>query len=542
MLEKLVDERRVAAIRIAGEERFIAAEDAGLYRDALGAPPPPGLPESFLEAASDPLTVLLRRYARTHGPFPTGQPAARYGIDPGPALRELERAGDLVRGELLPGGREREWCDSDVLRRVRRASLAHLRREVEPASRDRFARFLPSWQNVDAHRAAGAGPDRLREALVPLQGVALTPKVWEADVLPRRLGAYSPAWLDQLCTSGEVVWVGAGARGRNDGRVALYFREDVRLAGPPPSNAKLERPEGVAHDAIRERLAAGPDFWIDLVSDLDLPAEELHNALWDLAWSGEVTNDAFSPLRAPRLRALPGSRERQGRRFARRRGGAGAAVQGRWSLLSPLFENAPAAGPRLRAQAELMLERYGIVTRETVLAEGIPGGFSTIYAELGNLELLGTARRGYFVEGLGGAQFALPGAVERLRSLPEGEGEHQLLAATDPANPFGASLPWPKREDGRRPSRAPGAHVLLRAGEPILYVERGGRAILRLTDLGAAELESAMRALAEAVAEGRLPKLAIERLDGEPVIGSPHEHALLEAGFSRGPRRLTASA
>jgi ATP-dependent Lhr-like helicase len=189
-----------------------------------------------------------------------------------------------------------------------------------------------------------------------------------------------------------------------------------------------------------------------------------------------------------------------------------------------------------------MLERYGIVTRETVLAEGIPGGFSTIYAELGNLELLGTARRGYFVEGLGGAQFALPGAVERLRSLPEGEGEHQLLAATDPANPFGASLPWPKREDGRRPSRAPGAHVLLRAGEPILYVERGGRAILRLTDLGAAELESAMRALAEAVAEGRLPKLAIERLDGEPVIGSPHEHALLEAGFSRGPRRLTASA
>ena len=191
-----------------------------------------------------------------------------------------------------------------MLRRVRRASLAHLRREVEPAARDRFARFLPSWQNVDAHRAAGAGPDRLREALVPLQGVALTPKVWEGDVLPRRLGAYSPTWLDELCTSGELVWIGAGALGRSDGRVALYFREDVRLAGPPPANAKLEPAEGEAHDAIRERLAAGPSFWLDLLADLDFPAEELHTALWDLAWSGEVTNDAFAPLRAPRLRAV----------------------------------------------------------------------------------------------------------------------------------------------------------------------------------------------------------------------------------------------
>jgi ATP-dependent Lhr-like helicase len=196
MLEKLVAERRVALVRIGGEERYIAGEDAGLYRDALGVPPPPGLPETFLEDHPDAMRALVRRYARTHGPFPTVQLADRYGVDPTPALRELEREGALVRGELLPGGSEREWCDSDVLRRVRRASLAHLRREVEPAGRDRFARFLPSWQNVDAHRPAGAGPDRLRDALVPLQGVALTPKVWEGDVLPRRLGSYSPAWLD----------------------------------------------------------------------------------------------------------------------------------------------------------------------------------------------------------------------------------------------------------------------------------------------------------------------------------------------------------
>src|SRR3954468_20475576 len=270
-----------------------------MYRDAIGVPPPPGLPESFLEADEDPLVTLVRRYARTHGPFPTHQLASRYGTDPTPALRELERAGTLIRGELLPGGTEREWCDADVLRRVRRASLAHLRREVEPADRRELARFLPSWQNVDAYRRTGAGPDRLREALVPLQGVTLTPKVWESDVLPRRLGAYSPSWLDELCTSGEVVWIGAGALGRSDGRIALYFREDVRLAGPPPANAKLERPEGEPHDAIRERLELGPSFSIAPSADLEFGPEELHTALWDLAWAGEVTNDAFAPLRAP---------------------------------------------------------------------------------------------------------------------------------------------------------------------------------------------------------------------------------------------------
>jgi len=555
MLGKLEAERRVVKVRVGGEERYVAAEDAGLYRDALGVPPPAGLPETFLEEHPDAMRALVRRFARTHGPFPTARLAERYGVDPSPALRELEAEGALVRGELLPGGTEREWCDSDVLRRVRRASLARLRKEVEAADVRELARFLPSWQNVDAHRPAGAGPDRLREALVPLQGVALTPKVWEGDVLPRRLGAYSPTWLDELCTSGELVWVGAGALGRSDGRVALYFREDVRLAGPPPANAKLEPAKGEAHDAIRERLAAGPSFWLDLLADLDQPAEELHEALWDLAWSGEVTNDAFAPLRAPRLRVAGadgaggagssriarGTRP-GGRRFARRRSTAGAAVQGRWSLTAPLLADAPGPGARLRAQAELMLERYGIVTRETVLAEGVPGGFSTLYGELGNLELLGTARRGYFVEGLGGAQFALPGAVERLRSLPEADGSYLVLAATDPANPYGSSLPWPKLAGGRRPGRTPGAHLLLRDGEPLVFVERGGRGVLRLAPLAGAELEEAMRALADAVSDGHLPKLAIEKLDGEPVIGSGHEEALLAAGFSRGPRKLTASA
>jgi ATP-dependent helicase Lhr and Lhr-like helicase len=539
MLEKLVTERRAAKVRVAGEERFIAAEDAGLYRDALGVPPPAGLPESFLAEVDDAMLSLVRRYAATHGPFPTGQLAARYKVDPAPALRELESKGELVRGELLPGGSEREWCDADVLRRIRRASLARLRKEVEAADRSELARFLPSWQNVDAHRPQGAGPDRLRDALVPLQGVALTPKTWERDVLPRRLGGWSPSWLDELCTSGELVWIGAGALGRNDGKVALYFREDIRLAGPPPGNAKIEPPRSETHDAIRERLAQGPCFWLDLL-ELEGTAEELHEALWDLAWAGEVTNDAFAPLRAPRLRAA-GSGSGGGRRFARRRAAAAGTVIGRWSLTAPLFDDAPSTGPRVRAQAELMLERHGIVTRETAIAEGIPGGFASIYGELQNLELLGTARRGYFVEGLGGAQFALPGAVERLRSMPRSdEPELLLLAATDPANPYGATLPWPKRESSRRPARVAGAYVLMRDGEPIVYIERGGRGILRLTHLEGDELATALTALSEAARDGRIDKLAVERLDGDPVIGSGMEETLVAAGFRRQPRRLVA--
>jgi ATP-dependent Lhr-like helicase len=484
---------------------------------------------------------LVSRYARSHGPFPTAQLRERYGVDPTPALSRLEADGTVVRGEILPGGTEREWCEADVLRRVRRASLAHLRQEVEPADARTYARFLASWQGVDRHRRTGAGVDRLREVLVPLQGVALTPSVWERDVLPRRLGSFSPTWLDELCTSGEVVWIGAGAIGRTDGRVALYFREDVRLAGPPPSNARLERPSGAVHDRIRERLAEGPTFWIDLVAELEDRPEELHSAIWDLAFSGEITNDSFAPLRAPRLRAVPKADSRQ-RRFSRRHRPAGPTVQGRWSLTETLFRNAPAAGPRLRAQAELMLERHGILTREMALSEGVPGGFSTLYPELSNLEVLGAARRGYFIEGLGGAQFALAGAVERLRSQPD-DDEVMILATTDPANPYGSTLPWPKGDRRRRPSRIPGSYLLMRSGTPLLYLEKGGKGILRLDpSLAGEQLIGLLGEFAAAAGDGRVTALRIERFDGEPLIGSPFEPLLLAAGFSRQPRKMVAPA
>ena len=544
ILDGLAAERRAVSMRIGGEERFIASEDAGLYRDALGAVPPGGLPEAFLEPLEEPLKRLVRRYARTHGPFTTGDLAGRYGIDPGPVLRELERGGALVRGELRPGGREREWCDPDVLRRLRRASLATLRKEVEAVEQKQLARFLPAWQGVDSAPPGGAGIDRLREVLVPLQGVALTPETWERDVLPRRLGAWSPTWLDQLCSGGELVWIGAGALGRSSGRVALYFRDDVRWLGPPTNRG--DAPAAAPHDAIRERLGAGAAFWSDLLVDLsEVETAELQEALWDLVWAGEVTNDAWAPLRAPRLTVARDQQAQRGRRFAKRRRPGAPQVQGRWSLTAPLFAEQPPYGPRMRAQAELMLERYGIVTRETVLAEGVPGGFSTLYGELTNLETLGTARRGYFVEGLGGAQFALAGAVERLRGLRSDEPAGALvLAATDPAQPYGASLPWPRRDEDqrRRPARVAGAYVVLLDGEPVLYVERGGKGLVPLREPNASWLREALEALAEHVRRGRLKRLALERFEGEPIVGSPVEELLIELGFRQGPRKLTLSA
>jgi ATP-dependent Lhr-like helicase len=544
VLGELEKQRRAVRMRIGGEERFIAAEDAGLYRDALGAVPPGGLPDVFLEEVPEPLARLVRRYARTHGPFTTRDLAERYAIDPGPVLRELERSGDLIRGELRPDGAEREWCDPEVLRRLRRASLATLRREVEPAEQRALARFLPAWQGVDAAPPGGAGVDRLREILVPLQGVALAPEVWERDVLPRRVGAYSQAWMDQLCASGELVWVGAGALGRSSGRVALYFRDDARWLGPPPS--KQERPEGPVHDAVRERLERGAAFWSDLLAELaEVEPIELQEALWDLAWAGEATNDAFAPLRAPRLTLAKRDRD-AGRRFARRRRPGAPQVQGRWSLTAPLFADAPSHGPRMRALSELLLERYGLVTRETVLAEGVPGGFSTLYGELANLETLGTARRGYFVEGLGGAQFALAAAVERLRTMRSDKPAGPLvLAVTDPANPYGGTLPWPKREDAdtnRRPARVPGAYLVTLDAEPVLYVERGGKGLVVLKEPREDWLRPALEALADAVRHGRVPRLGIERFDGEPVVGSEVGALLIELGFRQGPRRLTLSA
>jgi ATP-dependent Lhr-like helicase len=541
MLDELRHERRAVVVRLAGEERWIDAADAGLYRDALGAAPPGGLPAAFLEDVPDALLRLARRYAATHGPFTTADLRARYGVDFGAALTQLERDGALVRGELRPGGNEREWCDPEVLRRIRRASLAVLRKEVEPVDQRALARFLPAWQNVDRHPPTGAGIDRLREALVPLQALALPADVWERDILPRRVGAYSPTWMDQLCASGEIVWIGAGAIGRHSGRVALYFREDLPLLGAPANKSQLV--DSAAHAAIRARLGAGACFFTDLLIDVDLQPDLLQEALWDLVWAGEATNDAFAPLRAPRLTLARAQRDlvrRSGRFSARRRHGAAAQVQGRWSLTAALVRGESDPAARRRAFAELLLERYGVLTREQVLAEGVPGGFSALYPELSQLETLGTTRRGYFVEGLGGAQFALSGAVERIRSESATEERPVVLAAVDPAQPYGAALPWPELE--RRPQRVAGAYVVITGGEPIVYVERGGRGLQTLVLADDPRVEAALVALVDQVRAGRIKRLALEKVDGESAHTSPLAGLLVALGFQEGPRRMTLGA
>ncbi|HEY2939019.1 MAG TPA: DEAD/DEAH box helicase [Gaiellaceae bacterium] len=526
----LLDERRAVPVRVAGEERLIAAEDAGRYRDALGAMPPGGLPEAFLEADEEPLHSLVRRFARSRGPFTTAEASERFGREVESVLRELERRDQLVRGELRPGGTEREWCDPEVLRRLRRASLAALRREVEPVEQAAFGRFLPSWQGVE-RRAS------LREALVPLQSLALPVALWEADVLPRRVPGYRPEQLDALCASGEIVWVGAGLD-----RVAIFFREDAPALGAP---AAAERPEREVHERLRAALGRSALFWYDLLADTGLEAEEALPALWDLVWAGEVTNDAWTPLRAGRrYQAQATRRPRPGRgRFSRRRAGEITATQGRWSLTHRLFRTGPGTvpgrGPDRRALAELLLERHGIVTRDGVRAEGIPGGYGAVYGELRSLETLGLCRRGYFVEGLGGAQFALGGAVERLRELrpKDGEeGEPLVLAAADPAQPYGAALPWPKRA-GARAARVAGAHVVLLGGEPALFVERGGRSLVPLREPEEKWLREALAALVDHVRRGGAKRLAVERFDGEPVGDTEIMPLLLEAGFVAGPRR-----
>jgi ATP-dependent Lhr-like helicase len=508
-------------VRVAGEQRLIAAEDAGRYRDALGAMPPGGLPEAFLEADEEPLHSLLRRFARSRGPFTTGEANDRFGRDVEPVLRELERADQLVRGELRPGGSEREWCDPEILRRLRRASLAALRREVEPAEQAAFGRFLPSWQGID-RRAT------LREALVPLQGLALPVALWESEVLPRRVPGYRPEQLDALCASGEVVWVGAGLD-----RVAVYFRGDAPVLGAPPA---ADRPEREVHERLRAALGRSALFWYDLLADTGLEAEEALPALWDLVWAGEVTNDAWTPLRAGRRYQAQAQRANaRPRRFSRRRAGEITATQGRWSLTGRLFTGRADR----RALAELMLERQGIVVRDGVRAEGVPGGYGAVYGELKALETLGLCRRGYFVEGLGGAQFALGGAVERLRELKPKDGEVKeplVLAAADPAQPYGAALPWPKRA-GARAARVAGAHVILLGGEPALYVERGGRSLVPLREPEEEWLREALTALVAHIKTTGGKRLAVERFDSQPVAETEIISLLIDAGFLIGPRR-----
>src|SRR5215467_2796426 len=447
-LETLGAERRACAVRLGGAARWIAAEDAGRYRDALGATPPPGLPESFLEAVVEPLEGLLRRWARTHVPFLAVDAATRWGLPASEveyALRRLAARDDLVAGAFRHGVSEREYCHPEVLRTLRRRSLAALRREAEPVPAGVLARFLPDWHGIGSQ---AAGSDRLLDCVTGLQGLALPASVIERDVLSARVGGYRPSLLDELIAMGEVVWVGRGSLGPGDGRVALYLRAEAPTLAPEPSDL----PQTDTHQKLRAHLERrGASFFRDLyLAAGGGDQDAVLDALWDMVWAGEVTNDTFAPLRllgAPSRKSTPGRRAPIVRLSQPR-------ASGRWSLVRDLLEPHASATERAYAQAGTLLQRHGVLTREAVVAEGWSGGFTGLYPVLRAMEEAGRIRRGYFVDRMGGSQFALPGAVDRLRAARDQEGEIVALAATDPANRHFATLPSPQRTDTRLPRSA----------------------------------------------------------------------------------------
>jgi ATP-dependent Lhr-like helicase len=596
--------RRLVRVRVAGQERWAAIEDAGRLRDALGASLPVGIPQTFLESVPDPLGDLVRRYARTHGPFPAAAVAAWWGVGPAvalDALRRLVSSGRVVEGELLPtenggGLHGLDYCDAEVLRLLRRRSLAALRAEVEPVPAVELARFLPQWQSVGGGLR---GREGLVRAVEQLAGAVLPASALESLVLPSRVVDYSPALLDDLTSSGEVLWRGHGSLPGDDGWVSLHLADTAHLTLATVTDRALTETE----QAVVDALSGGGAYFFRTLADAvgSTDDEQLLADLWALAWDGRVSNDTLTPLRAllaggrtSHKRSRPGPRTT---RYAGRRASLGTlsgqrglgranvptrsgppAGAGRWSLLPEVEQDATV---RAYATAEVLLDRYGVVTRGSVMAEEVPGGFAGVYRVLAAAEESGRVRRGYFVESLGASQFSTTGSIDRLRAgaRPVGDlADHavpaMVLAATDPANPYGAALPWPNRavtadgtssdgsteatapaspgssttpgdkksgaaKRGHQPARKAGALVVLVDGELVLYVERGGKTLLSWTDDGQS-LQGAADALALAVREGALGRLTVEKADGGAVLGSDHPlaAALANAGFHATPRGL----
>ena len=594
----LVSARRAVAVKVAGEERLVVAEDVSRYRDAIGLVPPRGLPEALLEPVPDALLQLVRRWARTHGPFVVGAPSARFGVAGPEMAAVLERLcaeERVVKGAFRPGeeGHE-EWCDVDVLRLVRQRSLAALRKEVEPTEARTLAAFLPAWHGIAplGAEAGATGVDRVYEVLAQLEGLPLPASTLESDVLPARIRGYEPRMLDELLVGGEVMWVGAGPLAGDDGRIVFVRRDAAGLllprlglmSGPAQDGQGEAGPAirvegnggeepsgsdgfgGEIHCHIRAQLAARGACFFRELGRVVWSDQEVLAALWDLVWAGEVTCDGFAAVRAVAGQSgRPGGRGRAGAR-SRTAGGplprahrprpgslratAPPAGQGRWSLVAREVEAFTPDGSVERRRADIeaasavagaLLERHGVLTRDAVRAESIPGGFAGIYPVLKTLEESGRIRRGYFLAGMGGAQFAVPGAVDRLRaegrrlSEPPGSGrepEVHVLAATDPANVYGSALQWPVKG----PTRVPGAYVVLVDGIASAYLERGGKGLIPLRDMDGTWEKAVGEALARLVAKGRWRRLVLQRYP-EEMAG-----ALDAAGFIPGPKGLVRYA
>ncbi|HEY5848830.1 MAG TPA: ATP-dependent helicase [Microlunatus sp.] len=549
-VQVLLADRRAVRVRIAGQDMIAVVEDVPRLRDGLGIPVPPGVAASFTETATSPIADLVLRWARTHGPFTAVTIARRYGLGLAvveQAVESLVGPGTLVSGSFVdsePGKSDRQYCHAQVLALIKRRTLALLRKGVEPVEQVAYARFLAEWQGIGA---PSRGTDAVLATVEQLAGYPMPASAVESMILPARVADYAPAMLDELTTSGEVFWVGDGPIGDNDGWVR-WFTADM---DPSPARGEVEGHQ--ARELLGAFSAGGAYFFDALVPGASQSAaagdrSDYVAALWHLIWAGLVTGDTFAAVRnrvaggSHRRPSRPVSRSHRSRPRLPRLGRPGAGRQsnpttlGRWSLVPHV--SAPASA-RLATELFVQLDRYGVLTRGSVLTEDLEGGFGVAYRALSSLEESGQCRRGYFIEGLGAAQFALPGAVDRLRGEqrePE-QTSALILAACDPANPYGASLPWPDRE-GHRPGRKAGALVALVNGRLVLYVERGGRTLLSFsdeTDL----LEPATQALARAVQRGQLGRLTVERADGEHVFGSAHlSRALQDAGFRMTPQGL----
>lgn len=544
-LDELVSARRVVGTSYGQRSWWAAVEDVARLRDALGVPVPPGVPAAFTDAATDPLAELLSRYARTHGPFTTGEAAQRFGLGVRVAadtLSAMAARGQLVRGEFTSDATDSEqWCDAEVLRILRKRSLAALRAQVEPVSTSAFARFLPDWQYLDSNLR---GIDGVATVIEQLAGVPIPASAWEPLILARRIRDYSPQMLDELLASGEAVWSGQGSISAQDGWIALH------PSGVAP--ATLAAAETVilddAHRAILDCLTAGGGYFFR-----QFGSDATRAALWDLVWAGQVTGDTFAPVRALLGTSTTSRTAHRNRRAPRLRAytpittaaPVDPAVAGRWSMLP---ERLTGGTERSHIQAELLLGRYGVVTKGSVVAESVAGGFAWLYKVLSTFEDNGRCRRGYFVESLGGAQFASPATVDRLREYLDAVDDARkpyratVLAATDPANPYGAALVWPRAtsESGHRPGRKAGALAVLVDGDLALYIERGGKSLLSFV-IDPTVLHAAALGTMELVRDGGLDGLVIERIDGRSVfdIGdSAVVAALMEAGFARTPRGL----
>ena len=535
----LLQARRIVELTIAGEPRLIAVENAARYRDALGTPLPAGLPASLLEPSADAVGDLIKRFARTHGPFAASDISIRFGLPLAPVeatLTRLAASGRIVEGAFRPGGRGREWCDADVLRTIRRRSLARLRQEVEPVEAPVLGRFLTQWHGIGRNRG---GLDTLLDTIEQLQGVPLVASLLEHEILPARIVDYTPAQLDTLLGAGEVSWIGVEPLGDRDGRIALYLTDHLpRLLPPGTGTPDLSSVEREVFEQLR---TSGASFFAPLHAALGggFPKETV-DALWSLVWKGLVTNDT---LHAVRAYLRPPERARRMARATpfRSRRLVPPSAEGRWTAVLPPERTLTAWATAFSQQ---LLTRHGVVTREVTAIEQIPGGFSAIYPVLRRMEDTGRVRRGYFVAGLGAAQFAQPGAIDLLRAAREAAEEPYVvtLAATDPANPYGSLLPWPawqgSNETVSRAARSAGARVILVDGHLTAWIARGDRALLVSLPADDPDRSRVGRAFAQQLASlaHRAPDGSrgwlIEEINGAAASTDPAAAFLLEAGFT----------